>query len=82
MRMPNQFLSDLYIRTLNCPKERSHVEVFDSVLRGFYVDVLASGKKSFRLRYRFEKKLRVVTLGDAQFISADEARAQAVNLLT
>jgi hypothetical protein len=82
MRMPNQLLCDLYIQTLSCPKGKTHVEVFDSVLRGFYVDILASGRKSFRLRYRFEKKLRVVTLGDGQFISADEARAQAVNVLT
>jgi integrase len=80
--MPNQLLDDLYISGLICPKERAHLEVFDSELRGFYVDVLESGKKSFRLRYRYEKKLRVVTLGDAKFISADEARAQAINLIT
>ena len=61
----------------NCPPDRSHIEVFDPALKGFYVDVLASGRKSFRLRYRFNKKLRVVTLGDASVMSLDDARQAA-----
>lgn len=62
---------------LSCPPDRSHVEVFDPALKGFYVDVLASGRKSFRLRYRFNKALRVVTLGDAAVMSLDDARHAA-----
>ena len=42
------------------------------------MDVLKSGRKSFRVRYRFEKKLRVVTLGEAAFMTADEARQLAI----
>jgi site-specific recombinase XerD len=57
------------------------LEVFDPELRGFYVDVLASGRKSFRLRYRFDKKLRVVTLGDASLMSLEDARLGARALL-
>ena len=60
-----------------CPSDRAHIEVFDPELKGFYVDVLASGRKSFRLRYRFNKKLRVVTLGDAATMSLDDARQAA-----
>lgn len=81
MKVPNQLLTDLYISEVRCPTDKSHLEVFDSEIRGFYVDVLASGRKSFRLRYRFEKKLRVVTLGDARIIKADEARVLVINLL-
>jgi integrase len=79
--MPKQFISDLYIQELKCPTERTHIEIFDSVLRGFYVDVLASGRKSFRVRFRFEKKLRVVTLGSTTLMTADEARSLATKII-
>ena len=81
MRLPNLLLTDSYISEIKCPANKSHIEVFDSDLRGFYVDVMASGRKSFRLRYRAEKKLRVITLGDAQILSVDEARRQALKCL-
>jgi integrase len=81
MKVPNLLLTDLYIFEIECPSDKSHLEVFDSELRGFYVDVLASGRKSFRLRYRFEKKLRVVTLGDVKFLTTDEARKMAIGLI-
>lgn len=81
MKVPKLYLSDLYISEISCPVDKSHMEVFDSDLRGFYVDVMISGRKSFRLRYRFEKKLRVVTLGDAQILTAGEARELALKLL-
>lgn len=78
MVVPKQLLTDLYIQSLICPPEKAHCEIFDSDLRGFYIDLMASGRKSFRVRYRFEKKLRVVTLGEAAFLSADEARQLAM----
>ena len=81
MRVPNLFLTDLYISEIECPSDKSHLEVFDSELRGFYVDVFPSGRKSFRLRYRFEKKLRVVTLGDVKFFTTEEARKMAIGLI-
>lgn len=79
--MPSQFISDLYIRGLTCPSDKPHQEFFDSSLRGFYVDVLGSGRKSFRVRYRIEKKLHVITIGDAALISADEARKIAISVI-
>jgi integrase len=81
MNVSKVLLSDLYISQVICPTNKSHLEVFDSEIRGFYVDVLASGRKSFRLRYRYEKKLRIVTLGDARIVSTDEARQMVINLL-
>ena len=81
MKISDSVITDLYIKELSCPLGRSHQEVFDSELRGFYVDVLASGRKSYRVRYRFEKKLRVATLGDAALITADEARKLARELI-
>ena len=81
MKTASTFITDIYIRGLNSPPGRAHQEFFDSEVRGFYVDVLASGRKSFRVRYRFEKKLRVVTLGDCMLITADEARKLARDLI-
>ena len=81
MKLPSLLLTDLYISENECPSDKSHLEVFDSELRGFYVDMLASGRKSFRLRYRFERKLRVVTLGDVKFFTTEEARKMAIGLI-
>ena len=65
-----------------CPANRSHIEVFDPELKGFYCDLLRSGRKSYRLRYRFNGKLRVVTLGDAAHMSAEQARTHALKVLS
>ena len=81
MRMPQHKLSDEYIQELFCTEGRCHLEVVDSELLGFYFDVLSSGRKSFRVRYRFEKKLRVVTLGCTTLMTADEARHQATYII-
>lgn len=81
MIMPKNILTNEYVLHMKCPPDRAHMEVFDPELRGFYVDVLASGRKSFRVRYRFDKKLRVETLGDASLMSLDEARMGARELL-
>ena len=40
-----------------------------------------SGHKCFRLRHRVKSKLRVITLGNALLISADQARKMAVKVL-
>ena len=81
MIMPKNILTNEFVLHLKCDPGRAHMEVFDPELRGFYVDVLASGRKSFRVRYRFDKKLRVETLGDASLMSLDEARMGARELL-
>jgi hypothetical protein len=81
MILPKISLTNSLIKNLKQKKGRKHQEFFDSQVRGFYVDVMASGRKSFRVRYRFEKKLRVVTLGEATFMSADEARHLAIEYI-
>ena len=81
MKVSNYLLTDLLIAELSCPLNKAHLEVFDSELRGFYVDVLSSGRKSFRLRYRFEKSLRVITLGDAKVLTSAQARQMVIKVL-
>ena len=79
--MTKLFLSDEHVTTLCCPDHATHMEVFDSSIKGFYIDLLRSGRKSFRLRYRVNSRLRVVTLGDAQHMSADHARTLAQDVI-
>ncbi|MEA2120071.1 tyrosine-type recombinase/integrase [Halovibrio sp. HP20-50] len=62
-------------------KGRSHLEVFDTWMRGLYVDVMANGRMAYRVRYRLHGKQRVLTLGDARLLTVQEARAAARNAL-
>ncbi len=77
----NFILSDDHVRNLNCPEDAGHLEVFDSEIKGFYIDLLRSGRKSFRLRYRVKSKLRVITLGDAKYVDVAQARVLASEVL-
>ena len=79
--MNKLLLSDLSIQNLQCPADTLHLEFFGSELPGFYVDVLRSGRKSYRLRYRVDQKLKVFTLGDAKVISLKAAKKLAVDFL-
>jgi integrase len=72
--MPVQKLSDDLVATLTCPEGRAHIEIFDTLMRGLYVDVLANGRMAFRVRYRQDGKKRVHTLGDARLLTVAEAR--------
>jgi integrase len=66
---------------MKCPIGLLHLEFFDPELSGFYVDVLRSGRKSYRLRYRDNKILKVVTLGNALNITLKQARVLAKDFL-
>ena len=82
MSMSRKYLiEDDLIVSFVCPPDSTHIELFDSQIRGFYCDFLRSGRKSYRLRYRVNAKLRVLTIGDAAQISTDQARAQALKFL-
>jgi len=64
--MNRKALTELAIKNLKCPVDLLHLEVFDTEVIGLYIDVFPSGKKSYRLRYRNNKVLKVTTLGDAE----------------
>ena len=48
--MPRLTLSDDLVASLVVINGRPHTEYFDSASPGLYVDVLTSGRKSYRLR--------------------------------
>lgn len=75
--MPVCKLNDTTVAGFSCPAGRTHIEYFDTLIRGLYVDVLASERMSYRVRYRQDKKQRIHTLGDARLLTVNEAREQA-----
>lgn len=72
--MPVHKLTDDLVANLTCPQGRAHVEYFDTLMRGLYVDVLANGRMAFRVRYRHDGKKRAHTLGNARLLTVAEAR--------
>lgn len=79
--MPVLKLTDSLVESLECPPGRIHIEYFDTLMRGLYIDALASGRLSQRVRYRLEDKTRVLTLGDARLLDVAEARSMARTVL-
>jgi integrase len=79
--MNRNALTELAIKNLKCPAHLLHLEVFDIEVVGLYVDVFPSGKKSYRLRYRNNKVLKVATLGDALRLSLKQVRTLAQDIL-
>ena len=70
-------LTNLVIETLICPPEKKHLEVFDEVLKGFYVDVLPSGRITYRIRYWQNSKKCLKSIGNARTMTVEEARSLA-----
>jgi len=77
--MPVIKLTDEVIETLICPPEKKHLEVFDEVLKGFYVDVLPSGRITYRIRYWQNSKKCLQSIGNARTMLVNEARNLALS---
>ena len=60
--------------------KKSHCEFFDALTPGLFVDVQASGRKSFRCRIRVAGRTKVVTLGSPESMSLTQARKAARKL--
>jgi integrase len=69
------------VQEMSCPLGKGHLEVFDVEVKGFYVDLLCSGRKTYRLRYRQNGLKKLLSLGDASVVSLYEARALASDKL-
>lgn len=74
-------LTDELVQALSCPAGRTHLEVFDTEVRGFYVDLLCSGRKTYRVRYWLDAKKRLESIGDAKELSVQEARNLALQTI-
>jgi integrase len=74
-------LTDELVQALSCPAGRTHLEVFDTEVKGFYVDLLCSGRKTYRVRYWLDAKKRLESIGDAKQLSVQEARNLALQTI-
>lgn len=74
-------LTDELVQALSCPAGRSHLEVFDAEAKGFYVDLLCSGRKTYRVRYWLNGKKMLQSIGDARQLTVQEARAMALQAI-
>ena len=74
-------LTNEVIKALVCPSDKKHLEVFDEVLKGFYVDVLPSGRMTYRIRYWQNSKKCLQSIGNARTMPVHEARNLALNFM-
>jgi len=70
------------VEAIATPPKGAVAELWDSELRGFHVRVSATGRRTFRLFYRFGGRQRVVTIGElSEVLTAEQARSRAKALL-
>jgi site-specific recombinase XerD len=71
-------LTNEVIEALVCPPGKKHLEVFDELLKGFYADVLPSGRITYRIRYWKNSKKCLQSIGNARTMPVHEARNLAL----
>lgn len=72
-------LTELLVAAVE-PRERQHF-LWDDLVTGFGVRVLPSGRKSYVVQYRFDGRVRRVTLCSAEHVRVAEARKRARKVL-
>ena len=80
--MAKMSLTHASVVKASCPAPKAKVELFDTNLKNFGIEVRASGSKTFFVRYydRHGRK-RQFTIGDATLLSVADARAKAKRTL-
>ena len=73
--MPTATLSTQLVNSAVCPPGRSKLDLYDTAVPGFILEVRPSGGKTYHLRYRDQYgKQRQYKIGDAASISFSRAR--------
>jgi len=80
--MPSLQLSPQTIKTLKCPAGRKKIDFFDTLCRGLFVEVRASGGMTYYQHYRDSRgALRQIKLGSVENISIGDARKASSRLM-
>ena len=74
-------LTDELVQTMVCPADKTHLEVFDTEVKGLYVDLLRGGRKTFRVRYWHHSKKKLETIGNALEMRVQTAREFALQCI-
>lgn len=76
--MPTATLSASVVNSAECPPGRGKLDIYDTAIPGFILEVRSSGGKTYHLRYRDRYgKQRQFKIGDAESITFDRARTRA-----
>jgi len=78
--MPKQKLTNKLTLKSKCPTDKSKEVFYDTELTGFILEVRKTGRKSFYYSYSKNSKRTMHKIGDANIISADEARVIALKI--
>src|SRR5215470_19934944 len=76
--MPTIRLSPGFVRRVICPSEIKKIDYFDTTMRGFMLEVRASGGKTYYQRYTDERgRERQFKIGPADVLPLSMARRKA-----
>lgn len=79
--MTKLLLEEPVVQSLKCREGVAHWEAVDTLMPGLFVDVQASGRLTYRLRYVEGGRRKIVTIGSVRVIKLEEARAEARRIL-
>ena len=80
--MPRVVLTSSLVRCGVCPPGTRRVDYFDTTFPGFFLEVRASGGKTFYQRYRDERgRERQFKIGSARVLTVSQARRKAKAIL-
>jgi integrase len=80
--MPKVVLTSSLVRLSVCPSGTRRVDYFDTAFPGFFLEVRASGGKTFYQRYRDHRgRERQFKIGSAQVLTVSQARRKARSIL-
>ena len=79
--MTKLLLEERVVQSLKFRDGVVHWEAVDTLMPGLFVDVQASGRLTYRLRYVQGGRRRILTIGKARVIKLEEARSEARQIL-
>ena len=79
--MPSMTLDANVVKSAVCPTSKGRLDLYDTAISGFILEVRPSGNKTYYLRYRDPHgKQRQYKIGDAQSLSFEQAKQAAQTL--
>jgi integrase len=79
--MPSVTLDSTVVKNTVCPPEKSRLDLYDTVIAGFIVEVRSSGSKTYFLRYRDKHgKQKQYKIGDTKSLTFEQAKNVAQTL--
>src|SRR4029079_19152724 len=79
--MPIVRLSSRFVRQVSCSSEHKKIDYFDATMRGFMLEVRASGGKTYYQRYTDERgRARQIKIGTADALPLGQAKRKALQI--